>query len=266
MGEIMKFQKSYIVITLVFLLTLLVIACNVAGTPAGLPGGQGVDSDLSEYCTRSEIEELLADLSNSNIANDAGICQTKIDGGQYGFLRYDNALGDVSIDGTLKVESLIVAGSPVITAGSTSWNSSTEDLYYLDGNVGIGTSDPAEKLSVDGNVSISGDLSLSGSICTDLAISAKGGFSTGEQSIKWKVFTGKTTNTNYTEIIHGISSLSSIIAIEPVVEINNMAIPDNYAASTNYQYSIYANTQKIVLTHSQSIIKNRNYRIILFYL
>jgi hypothetical protein len=42
--------------------------------------------------------------------------------------------------------------------GDTHWSLNGVDTYYNDGNVGIGTSNPSEKLEVDGNAHIEGDL------------------------------------------------------------------------------------------------------------
>jgi len=46
-------------------------------------------------------------------------------------------------------------------AQSSYWLKNADKLYYNDGNVGIGTNSPTEKLEVSGNASISGELNVS---------------------------------------------------------------------------------------------------------
>ena len=46
------------------------------------------------------------------------------------------------------------------TGGTTTWDSSGSDIFYTDGEVGIGTSTPSEPLEVSGNTKIRGDLNL----------------------------------------------------------------------------------------------------------
>jgi len=58
-------------------------------------------------------------------------------------------IGDVS-------SSIATLSTSITTAGNSPWNISGTDINYTNGNVGIGTSTPGEKLEVEGNISASG--------------------------------------------------------------------------------------------------------------
>jgi len=58
-------------------------------------------------------------------------------------------IGDVS-------SSIATLSSSITTAGNSPWNISGTDINYTNGNVGIGTLTPGEKLEVEGNISASG--------------------------------------------------------------------------------------------------------------
>jgi hypothetical protein len=50
--------------------------------------------------------------------------------------------------------------------GTTLWTLNGSDIYYNTGNVGIGVTDPAEKLDVTGNISVTGAIGATGDITT----------------------------------------------------------------------------------------------------
>jgi hypothetical protein len=64
-------------------------------------------------------------------------------------------VGNTNIVGTLEASSYTLNGNPLVSAEIEYWSSATNnvDIYRLNGNVGIGTSVFAEKLTVLGNVS-----------------------------------------------------------------------------------------------------------------
>lgn len=69
-----------------------------------------------------------------------------------------NLEGNVNvINGSVNASSYNINGNPLVDATILQWNyaSNGTDMYYLPGNIGIGTSVISQKLTVDGNVSAS---------------------------------------------------------------------------------------------------------------
>jgi len=66
-----------------------------------------------------------------------------------------DVLGDTRIQGNLEASSYTLDGNPLVDATIEYWKFGTggDDIYRLQGNVGIGTSVFTEKLTVNGNVS-----------------------------------------------------------------------------------------------------------------
>jgi hypothetical protein len=60
---------------------------------------------------------------------------------------------DSTTDGYLSSEDWVTFNSK-----GSQWITDTDNIYYTSGNVGIGTTDPIEALTVDGNTSVSGDI------------------------------------------------------------------------------------------------------------
>lgn len=85
----------------------------------------------------------------------------------------------VQITGSLDVngsgnftDGLRVTGSLTVSGSSTFTNYGP--AYLLDGNVGIGTTSPTEKLTIEGNISASGDLSIQGFPSVSESLSSPG--------------------------------------------------------------------------------------------
>ncbi len=88
-------------------------------------------------------------------------------------------VGDTNISGVLTVNqaidtpSFLLNGVPLVDVSENPWQSGDEgDIYRLEGNVSIGTSIATEKLTVDGNVSVSGDISALKFISTEVSPNA----------------------------------------------------------------------------------------------
>jgi hypothetical protein len=78
-----------------------------------------------------------------------------------------NIVGLLTVGGAINASSFFLNGNPLINASVELWSSGTgSDIYRLNGNVGIGTSVTTEKLTVLGNVSVSGNVSASRFIST----------------------------------------------------------------------------------------------------
>jgi hypothetical protein len=70
---------------------------------------------------------------------------------------------DSEVQGALSAVTYYGDGSNLTgLSGSTNWISSGTSIYYNDGNVGIGTTTPTEKLEVSGNTKISGQIIAEG--------------------------------------------------------------------------------------------------------
>jgi uncharacterized protein YjiK len=75
------------------------------------------------------------------------------------YLNFGNATGTVGYGfrdnaGTIQVKNEGGAWVNIPTSGTTQWTDSGSDIFFNTGNVGIGTSSPAEKLQVAGNILI----------------------------------------------------------------------------------------------------------------
>ncbi|MFH1722946.1 MAG: hypothetical protein ABH950_10135 [Candidatus Altiarchaeota archaeon] len=89
---------------------------------------------------------------------------------------------DVEVTGTVTAASFIGNGSQLtgISAGSSLWTESGDDIYYNDGNVGVGTSSPDPyKLKVNGDIRASNHITTNGYLIIASNGSAGGNFPTG---------------------------------------------------------------------------------------
>jgi|GEM_PF-3325831 len=84
-----------------------------------------------------------------------------------------NDLSDVVIAGAVTGDGLYYNGTNWVNQPSTTWAKSGTNVYYNGGNVGIGTSNPSEKLDVQGNAVISGNVGI-GYISPSSALQVKG--------------------------------------------------------------------------------------------
>jgi len=75
--------------------------------------------------------------------------------------------GNANVSGAVSATGYYLNGAPLVSAASQYWDASGSDIYLLvGGNVGIGNSLPTSKLSVTGNVIISGVTTASRFIST----------------------------------------------------------------------------------------------------
>lgn len=88
------------------------------------------------------------------------------------------------------VTMLLTPGSgsaPTGTGSATYWNQAGSDLYFMTGNVGIGTATPAVKLDVVGALTVSGNGSIGGTL------NSIGNFSVATSKFTVAAATGNTT-------------------------------------------------------------------------
>lgn len=76
----------------------------------------------------------------------------------------EGAQGPPGIQGEDGPQGVIGPIGPQGEPGDTKWAEASGGINYADGRVGIGTTTPSEKLDVDGNVNISGNLTVKGQI------------------------------------------------------------------------------------------------------
>src|SRR6056300_251847 len=74
-----------------------------------------------------------------------------------------DVVGDINFTGTLYQNGSVFSGG----GGSSVWTTSSSNIYYNSGNVGIGTINPAYLLDVAGNINFTGTLYQNGSVFSD---------------------------------------------------------------------------------------------------
>ncbi|HPO49350.1 MAG TPA: hypothetical protein PLO89_03405, partial [Spirochaetota bacterium] len=119
-------------------------------------GGAGADVDLSNFYTKSEVNTLLLQIRNGNIANDASIDQFKIKGGKYGFVPFIDLSEDVNVKGFISANQFMGDGSKLTGLPTNPWRKTGTSLFYNDGNIGIGVENPLNKLEVNGIIDAKG--------------------------------------------------------------------------------------------------------------
>lgn len=92
--------------------------------------------------------------------------------GDHSLLGY---LTDAPSDGTT-YGRLNGAWAAISSGSSSLWTESGSDIYYDSGNVGIGTTTPSEKLDVQGNTVLGGDVTFEGAMITHTSTSAAGNY------------------------------------------------------------------------------------------
>jgi hypothetical protein len=75
-------------------------------------------------------------------------------------------IGDTNISGIVSASGYYLNGNPLVSAALQTWEISGSDLYRLTGNVGIGSSVPTSKLTVSGDIAVSGIITASRFVST----------------------------------------------------------------------------------------------------
>jgi hypothetical protein len=75
------------------------------------------------------------------------------DGGNVGIGKVPASTYKLDVNGALNATSILVGGQP-ISGGTSQWTTTGSDIVYNAGRVGIGTTAPPEKLTVQGNIQI----------------------------------------------------------------------------------------------------------------
>jgi microcystin-dependent protein len=105
--------------------------------------------------------------------------------------------GDINFTGTLYQN-----GTEFVSGGSSIWTSNNDNtIYYLTSNVGIGTTNPSEKLHVEGNIKNTGDI-ISPSLVGQVSY-----FATTTPPVGWLKCNGASLNrTTYSALFNVIGT------------------------------------------------------------
>jgi hypothetical protein len=90
-----------------------------------------------------------------------------------------DVVGDTNVSGIVSASGYWLNGNELISPDLATWASSGSDIYRLNGNVGIGTTVPTEKLDVLGNITSSGDITSIGNINSSGIITCSGSINSG---------------------------------------------------------------------------------------
>ena len=217
-------------------MTVFVNNVTQIGGPFPFRGGQGqvgagdIASDESFTFSNVSVIGNVSVESNMSVGSGALFVDAENNKVGVGNTIPNNTLdvsGDVNISGTVWSLGLnITAGGSSSSGGPGAWNSSGANVFLNEttANVGIGTSLPAEKLVVIGNVNISDSLNVSGTVQAATFIgdgSQLTGISTGQI---WNS-TGATAYLNDSEANVGIGTASPS---ERLVVVGNVSVPGTF--------------------------------------
>ena len=147
------------------------VVSNAAIVPAG-------DNNGSVSFYAHDATDVIVDINGYYIQGSAGASQWSTSG-----LNIFYNTGNVGVGTSTPSQKLDVAGIGRFTSGvmfpdgniqtmayqgggggGSQWTTSGSTIYYNNGNVGIGTSSPAQKLEVNGNLQVDSNINLGGSI------------------------------------------------------------------------------------------------------
>jgi hypothetical protein len=148
-----------------------------------------VETDLASNAGR------ITNLQNSTIISNSSGITNGFETGDLIYASGQNTLSNLSIGSTSQVLT-VSGGIPVWAAASGGggggyWTQSGTYIYYNSGNVGIGTTNPAYPLDVNGNMNISGGLRANGSS----GVSGQVLTSSGGGAMSWSTVSGTGSST-----------------------------------------------------------------------
>jgi len=120
--------------------------------------------ETSNFLIKKGNKDILKNDFNDNIKSETNLIITDSNRISIGKENPEYSLdvnGDINITGDYRKNGIIINTGGT---GNDNWSNNGNNIYYDSGNVGIGTTDPQEKLDINGNLNITGNYLQNGSI------------------------------------------------------------------------------------------------------
>ena len=158
-------MKQIFLISIVCSLFALQVGCNtldMAYDQGGAGVGKGIEADSGPVIIAGEgglaVEGIIKTVAGIEFNDNSKLTSGNIQDGKDGKDGKDGTNGKDGMNG--KDGQNGKDGKD----GTTRWSKNVKSIYYEEGNVGIGTYNPSERLEVDGNLAVHGEIKVLKSI------------------------------------------------------------------------------------------------------